>query len=169
MTQFWSWLMWIPETYSHLDKQPGCQQKFSVFVTIYAYMPAAEALIWGAFKSGRNQATGFGGDNAPLLVILPTTTTTPPESDSWRNIKSLAPQVLVPPLWILALPGGRVGPDKRAGGGKRVEQKWRHLADWKGPHCGGITFYYWSLSHRAAQRERGGRHPACLRKRSDVW
>ena len=34
----------------------------------------AEALIYGAFKSGRNQATGSGGDNAPLLII-PTTTT----------------------------------------------------------------------------------------------
>ena len=112
-----------PNTLVSMHSYISSQQKFLCVLSGYAYIWQAEALIYGAFKSGRNPATGSGGDNAPLLMIL-ATTTTPAESDSQRNIKSLAHK-----CWILALPGGRLGPDKRAGRGKRVEQKWRHLAD----------------------------------------
>ena len=102
-----------------------CQQQFVCFVPIIiCFTWQSEAPIYGAFKSGRNRATGFGGDNAPLLII-----NTPPESDSWRNIKSLAHKC----WWVLALPGGRLGPDKRAGWGKKGWTKVEALSGLKGP------------------------------------
>ena len=74
----------------------GCQQKCRcVFCDYLPIWHQAETLIYGAFKSGRNQATGSGGDNAPLLMRIQPHTT---ESDSQRNVKSLAHKCLASSL-----------------------------------------------------------------------
>ena len=152
-----------PISKDNFDADPGdtrCEVKSNTFF-VFCFCEHMPLCLYGNLSSMGLLRVG-GTKQRVLVATMPGflrshhTTTREWLSEKYKTGKSRT-QVLASSGFWLCLPGGRLGPHKRAGSGKRVEQKWRHLADWKGPHCGGITFYYWSLSRGA-----GERHPDCL-------